>query len=200
MRICFFGDSFVNGVGDDTALGWPGRVVAILRLHGLDVTGYNLGVRRETSADILKRWQFEAASRLPAAFPRRLAFSFGTNDCTDGGNGSPRVPQAHALANASAILGKAARIAPTLMIGPVPVLDDPVVDRRIEALSAALAGVCTGVGAAYLDIFSFINGCAEWRAEAEAGDGSHPNKGGYGALAAHIVNWPGFRQWVGSEG
>ena len=25
MRICFFGDSFVNGTGDDECLGWVGR-------------------------------------------------------------------------------------------------------------------------------------------------------------------------------
>jgi acyl-CoA thioesterase-1 len=28
MRICFFGDSFVNGTGDDDGLGWVGRIVA----------------------------------------------------------------------------------------------------------------------------------------------------------------------------
>lgn len=26
MRICFIGDSFVNGTGDDTCLGWVGRI------------------------------------------------------------------------------------------------------------------------------------------------------------------------------
>ena len=43
MRICFIGDSFVNGTGDDDALGWPGRVVSMARSKGLDVTYYNLG-------------------------------------------------------------------------------------------------------------------------------------------------------------
>ena len=46
MRICFIGDSFVNGTGDDDALGWPGRVVSLARSKGLDVTYYNLGVAR----------------------------------------------------------------------------------------------------------------------------------------------------------
>ena len=28
LRICFVGDSFVAGTGDETALGWVGRVTA----------------------------------------------------------------------------------------------------------------------------------------------------------------------------
>ena len=35
-RICFFGDSFVNGTGDDDALGWVGRLCAAERRAGLD--------------------------------------------------------------------------------------------------------------------------------------------------------------------
>jgi acyl-CoA thioesterase-1 len=55
MRICFFGDSFVNGTGDDDALGWVGRAVASARHAGRDVTAYNLGVRGDTSADVAAR-------------------------------------------------------------------------------------------------------------------------------------------------
>lgn len=53
MQICFFGDSFTYGVGDPAGLGWRGRVVR--RLIGVrpDVTAYDLGIRRNTSADIL---------------------------------------------------------------------------------------------------------------------------------------------------
>ena len=81
MRLCFFGDSFVAGAGDDAALGWPGRLTAWARRAGVDVTAYNLGVRRDTSSDIAARWGAEAVARLPADFERRLAFSFGANDC-----------------------------------------------------------------------------------------------------------------------
>jgi lysophospholipase L1-like esterase len=65
MRICFFGDSFVNGTGDDDGLGWVGRVVARARQGGRDVTAYNLGIRRDTSADVAARWVGEARLRLP---------------------------------------------------------------------------------------------------------------------------------------
>jgi len=56
MRICFVGDSFVNGTGDPEYLGWTGIICAVTRSWGYDITYYNLGIRRETSADILARW------------------------------------------------------------------------------------------------------------------------------------------------
>jgi hypothetical protein len=52
MRICFVGDSLVNGTGDPVGLGWVGRACAAARRRGHEVTCYNLGIRRDTSADI----------------------------------------------------------------------------------------------------------------------------------------------------
>lgn len=77
MRLCFFGDSFVNGTGDDDCLGWVGRLCAAERRVGRDLTVYNLGVRRDTSDDILRRWRREAEARLPPGCGGRLVFSFG---------------------------------------------------------------------------------------------------------------------------
>lgn len=51
MRLCFIGDSFVNGTGDDACLGWAGWICAAARQQGHDVTAYNLGVRRDTSTN-----------------------------------------------------------------------------------------------------------------------------------------------------
>lgn len=99
MRVCFTGDSIVNGTGDDDGLGWVGRIVAKLRAHGRDITYYNLGIRRDTSADVAARWRDEIERGLPPRFTRRLAFSFGANDCVMEGPG-PRVSLAHSLANA----------------------------------------------------------------------------------------------------
>src|SRR5690349_13574317 len=139
MRICFIGDSFVNGVGDDSGLGWIGRLGVALRAAGCDLTLYNLGVRRDTSADIARRWRAEAEARLPEGVDGRLVFAFGTNDGTPGeGPGRVRVPHAESLANAEAILGTARAWRPTLMVGPLPVGDDPDTESRIAALSRDL--------------------------------------------------------------
>ncbi|MGD1712770.1 hypothetical protein [Dapis sp. BLCC M172] len=54
IRICFIGDSFVNGTGDPDYLGWTGRICQTFYNQGYDIKYYNLGVRRETIA-ILNR-------------------------------------------------------------------------------------------------------------------------------------------------
>ncbi len=113
MRICFFGDSLVNGTGDDDGLGWVGRVVAQARHGGCDVTAYNLGVRRDTSADVAARWMGEARLRLPAEHDGRLVFSFGANDCiASDEDGSPRVKPADSIAERPDHSGWGTRLAP----------------------------------------------------------------------------------------
>ena len=90
MRICFIGDSFVNGTGDPKYLGWTGRVCRAASGQRQDITYYNLGVRGETSADIETRWLSEISCRLPHYCDGRIVFSFGVND-TYFENGKTRV-------------------------------------------------------------------------------------------------------------
>jgi lysophospholipase L1-like esterase len=59
MHLFFIGDSFVNGTGDPDYLGWTGRVCQAGYQQGWKITAYNLGVRRETSAEIKQRWLHE---------------------------------------------------------------------------------------------------------------------------------------------
>lgn len=152
-RICFFGDSMVNGTGDDACLGWVGRICASARHSGRDLTCYNLGIRRDTSADVLARWQREAEARLPPEHDGRLVFSFGANDCCPGEDiGGVRVAPGRAVANAETILTAAVVWCPTLMVGPLPIYD-AAVDRRIRHLSDDFASLCAQLGVAYLDVF-----------------------------------------------
>ena len=81
MGICFFGNSFVNGMGDGGCLGWPGRLCAEVRQHGHAVALHNLGIRRDTSDDVVHRWKREASARLRSEHDGRLVFPFGVNDC-----------------------------------------------------------------------------------------------------------------------
>jgi len=197
MRICFFGDSFVNGTGDDDCLGWTGRVCAAARHMRHDVTHYNLGIRRDSSADVAARWRREAATRLPPDQDGRLVFSFGANDCMPDGAGGIRVAHEHTLANARAILASSLAEWPTLMVGPAPVGDDASTDRRIKAVSVDLGQVCAALGVPYLDVFDALLASEAWAREAALGDGSHPNSGGYAALAGIVASWSAWRAWFG---
>ena len=196
MRICFFGDSFVNGTGDDACLGWVGRICVRARESGCDLTVYNLGIRRDTSADIAARWAAEARCRLPPGVDGRLVFSFGANDCADDGTGAGRLPAAQTLRHARQILEAAGARAPTLMVGPPPV-GTAAADARGATLSADLAGLCGALSIPFLPVAGSLSGCRQWREEAAAGDGAHPNMGGYAALAALVAAWPAWQDWTG---
>ncbi|WP_207481281.1 GDSL-type esterase/lipase family protein [Arenibaculum pallidiluteum] len=198
MRICFIGDSFVNGTGDDACLGWVGRIGAAMRAAGCDVTLYNLGVRRDTSADIALRWRREAEARLPADQDGRLVFSFGANDCAAGDDGAARLPLSVSLANAGAILAAARAWRPTLMLGPLPV-GDAGTDPRIGILSRELGPLCARLDVPYLAVFDAMRACAPWRDEAAAGDGSHPGAKGYAALAELVGSWAALRDWMAAS-
>lgn len=196
QRVCFFGDSFVNGTGDDEALGWVGRLCAAERRAGADLTVYNLGVRRDTSADVLGRWRAEAGLRLPAAVLGRLVFSFGLNDLARDEAGASRIAPARTLANAAEILGEASALWPTLMVGPPPITDDAGRNAEIVRLSADLGRLCADAGVPFLDLTAFaVEHLALWRAEAEAGDGIHPNAKSYAALAGVVGRWSAWRAW-----
>ena len=196
VRICFFGDSFVNGTGDDACLGWVGRVCAAARHRGLDLTGYNLGIRRDTSADVAARWMREAEARLPPECDGRLVFAFGANDCASDPDGAPRLEIDRVLANAEAILAAARAWRPTLMVGPLPILDDRLADARIARLSSELRRLCERLSLPYFDALRVASCSAGWRDEAAASDGSHPNERGYAELAGAIDRWPVWRRWL----
>ena len=193
VRICFIGDSFVNGTGDPACLGWAGRVCATEQAAGHDVTYYNLGVRRDTSADIAERWHAEAAARLPAGVDGRLVFSFGVNDTVVEG-GRQRVALPETLANARAVLTAAAAWLPTLMVGPPSVID-AAQQLRVGSLSAALATLCAEIGVPYLEVNGPLGDAAVWAAEVAAGDGAHPAAEGYLALARLFERWAPSRAW-----
>jgi lysophospholipase L1-like esterase len=196
-RICFFGDSLVNGTGDPDCLGWVGSICAAARQMGLDLTCYNLGIRRDTSADILARWRREADARLPAETARRLVFSFGANDCIFE-DGLRRVQPTQTVANARAMLAAAVAYAPTVMIGPAPTSETAVNDR-IQALVPALGAVCHELRVPFLDVFGPLMSSSAWMREVAHGDGAHPGRGGYEELAALVEGWATWRAWLESS-
>ena len=66
-----------------------------------------------------------------------------------------------------------------------------------SALSQALGDLCARLGVPWLPLFEAVSASPAWRAEAAAGDGSHPGAGGYAALADHLLGQAAFRAWLG---
>lgn len=194
LRIAFLGDSMTNGTGDPAMLGWVGRICANAWARGHDVTAYNLGIRRDTSADIHARWRAEIAARLPPEHPRALVFCFGVNDCVEEA-GAPRVHPDATLRHAHTMLTAARAIAPVLMVGPPPI-DDAGVNARLRALDPRLATLCAELAVPYLPVLEKLLADPHWIAEARTGDGAHPGAKGYAAMAALVDAWPAWREWL----
>ncbi len=196
MKICFFGDSFVNGTGDDTCLGWTGRVCAAARQAGHDITYYNLGIRGNTSEDILGRWHQEASARINKGDKALLVFSFGTNDCAAGEDGRSLLPQNDRLKNARSIIVDAPKAWPTLMVGPLPIVNDAKANKRITDLSRQAGALARAHRVPYLDVFSAMKDSDTWKAECEKGDGVHPGAGGYELVADMVASWDAWKERV----
>ena len=84
VGIVFVGDSLVAGLGDPKGQGWVSRVVGRTHSADLELTAYNLGVRGDTTADVLARWKAECAPRWRGRAEKRLVISVGGNDAATG--------------------------------------------------------------------------------------------------------------------
>lgn len=207
LRICFVGDSITVGSGDLDFLGWPGRLCIAETERGHDVTLYNNGVRGDTSDMIAPRWRAECESRLPPHVDGRLVFSFGLNDMAEEAGVGIRVPMERSLANARDILGPARDWLPTLMVGPIPTVDEmqPYVfpngisyrfdNPRTAELSARYAELCAGLDIPYLGLHGALSENPQWDTEQRNCDGVHARGGGYAIIAGIVGDWPAWRAW-----
>lgn len=208
LRICFVGDSITVGSGDSGFLGWPGRLCVAETARGHDLTLYNMGVRGDTSDMILPRWRSECEVRLPPHVDGRLIFSFGVNDMAEEPGTGIRVPLEKSLANARAMLSEAKAWLPTLMIGPVPTIDDmqPFTfpngisyhfdSTRSAELSAAQRELCAELDIPFLDAHAALADNAAWADAQRNCDGVHALGPGYQIIAEMVAGWPAWRDWL----
>lgn len=210
LRICFVGDSMTHGTQDDTTLGWPGRLIAKGRGGGHDLSHYNLGIRRDTSQDIARRWRAECEARLPSTSPGAIVFSFGVNDMACDKDALFRVAPAESHKMARAMVGEAAARWPVLWISPVPIgrggsgiancalwaLEADYQDKRVAMLTQDYAAIAAELKVPYLDLFAPLSRSRRWRwALAASPDGVHPPARGYALMARLIGRWPAWQAW-----
>jgi lysophospholipase L1-like esterase len=193
LRVLALGDSFVAGVGDPDGRGWFGRLVSAAGRRGVATTAYNLGVRRDTTGDVLARWHREVAVRRAPGCDERLVVSVGVNDCTVE-NGTQRVATEQSVADLARLLADAGEAGlPTFVVGPPPIADAEV-NRRVVELSARFRDVCADAGAPFVEVVHDLVRDERWTAEVRDGDGAHPGAGGYERLAAVVL--PARLGWI----
>lgn len=207
-RICFIGDAFTVGAGDETTMGWVGRLAAGEWQRGHDISVYNLGIRANSSRDIAARWKAECQARIPAGANGRLVFMFGGNDAKETVGQGVEVPLEEALANVRAFMGEAARWLPTLWIGLIPMNEDKPYpqllaggpqyafsNERQALYNERYAALAAELDIPFLDLHSRLIGDPRWMELTQEGDGSNPAGEGYAFVAGIISQWPAWRAW-----
>ena len=196
-RIFFIGDSFTHGTGDPEGLGWIGRVCAQAMTQGKDLTGYNLGVRGDTTYLIQQRWQPEVQCRIAETALVGFVFSFGANDVNlDGETGRPRVCLTDSLIYAQRILRQAEQMGPVLMVESPPIADDAAANQRLIELNQQIADLCNTLAIPHIPTCTALLNNSVWVEEAIANDGAHPRAEGYKALAKIILGSKQWPQWL----
>lgn len=193
LGLCFVGDGFVAGFGDPKALGWVSRVVGRTPTQDLTLTSYNLGIRGDSSADVMTRWRAECPARWEGRTERRLVVAVGAEDVDQG------ITTARSRLNLANILDDAASIGvATFVVGPTPTLDQER-NVRLEVLSSAQSDVCNRREVPFVDCFNPLVRHEQWQSDLAAGDASHPGQAGYGLVAWLVLNG-GWLRWLHLDG
>ena len=189
IALVFIGDAYVAGYGDPKGLGWVSRVVGRTAHADVDITAYQLGVRDETSADVLARWRIECPPRWKGRSEKRLVVAVGHNDAVNAmSTARVRLNLANILDDAAAS-GVAA-----FAVGPTPTLDADL-NARLEIVVEAQADVCARRGVAYVDCYRPLISHEQWHSDLGAAGGVYPGQAGYG-LIAWLVLHGGWDQWL----
>lgn len=190
VAIVFMGASMVAGVGDPKGQGWVTRVVGRTAHPDLELTAYNLGVRGQSSGDLLARWHTECPPRWKDRGERRLVVSIGANDIAAG------VTLARHRLNLANILDEAAANGVSAFVVSPPPSSDETFNEKLAVLVEAQADVCARRSVPFVDCFRPLLGHDQWRSELAASrDGHHPGQAGYG-LIAWLVLHNGWNEWL----
>ena len=191
LRVCFLGDSFTLGTGDDDGLGWVGRVHAAERGRGIDLTVYNLGIRGQTGAEIADRTPREVEPRLAGKGDRRaVVASFGSND----------IYQDRPVEETASALERIVRWAGgqgyAVFVVGAPHAAEPELDALRALYNVNLEETARRLGAPYLDVRERVADWTPWHRGAMEGDGVHPGAEGYALVAAAFGAWLPWRRWL----
>lgn len=193
MVICFIGDSLTQGIGDELALGWVGRLARESFLkdpaRSRAMTVCNLGVRSDSSIRIAARWKQETDRRRRPGEDMAFVFSFGAAD------GKFDLPGEETLAAARSVLAGATGLGRTLYIAPPPAFE-PSWSAHIRQTGQVVAGICAELGIPAFDFHAPLAAEPAYMASLEA-DGIHPDAAGYERMAELLRGWSPMRELLG---
>ncbi len=207
LRICFVGDSYINGSGDEACLGWIGRLCQQRFTRDFRLTFYDLGIRGATTDEIRGRWQQECRARFPDGADNRVVLQFGINDVAEIVGKGRRVEDDASVANAEAIVRGVADLYPALWVGVPPanvacspmhpsegMVIDFLQDTAI-ALNRRYAALAAELGVPYLDIQTPLLANPDYMHSLTQGDRMHCDGSGYAMMAGLVDGWDAWAEW-----
>lgn len=212
LRICFVGDSYMNGTGDLETLGWVRRLCKLRLTPTQRFTSYELGIRGQTTDGLKDRWQAECAQRLPEGSDNRVVLQFGINDVAEIVDVGVRVPLEQSVHNAREIVTGVAALYPVLWVGlppanvpcspmhPSPGLVITFDQDRAIALNDAYRDLAAELKVAYCDIQTPLLADAEYMAGLTKADQMHCDGRGYELMAAVVDQWEPWAAWFRRDG
>ena len=207
LRICFVGDSYVNGTGDEQCLGWIGRLCARRFAHRFRLTFYDLGIRGATTDEIRGRWRKESEPRLQPGADNRIVLQFGINDVAEIVGSGRRVDENISVDNATVIVRQASGLYPTLWVGLPPAnvacspmrpsegLEITFSQEAAMALNQRFMALAATLGVTYLDIQTPLLADQDYMASLTRGDRMHCSGSGYAIMADLVDRWDAWAGW-----
>ena len=209
-KLVVLGDSGVYGWGDPEHGGWCER----LRRHWMGLPSgpviYNLGVRGDGLERLAARLRSEVLRRgeLRRQTPQGILIGVGLNDIARVGRPDGRhqlAPEAF-LFGLQQLLQEARSIAPVLVLGLTPVLEEvmPFADvlwyhlddaRRYEGL---LEEACLEADVPFLPLLERLLS-DPWWPQLLGSDGLHLNGEGHRQIYEWVHRWPALLEWAGLQ-
>ncbi|MDP3726267.1 MAG: GDSL-type esterase/lipase family protein [bacterium] len=192
VNICIFGDSIVYGQGDTEKGGWAIQ----LRNHfesrankELDARVYALGIRGETSQDLLKRLKAECIARKPDI----IFCAIGINDSqvSDSKKGTPLTPLSEFIKNIKGIFDIAEQFTNKIVFIGLTSVDESKTtptdwgtyydNENVKRYDTVIEEFCRKKEVTYIQINNLLS-------EADLFDGIHPNIEGHKKMFEKIRN------------
>ncbi len=209
-KLVVLGDSGVYGWGDPDEGGWCER----LRRHWMGLPEgpvlYPLGVRGDGLERVAARLAAEVGCRgeLRRQRPQGILLAVGLNDTARVGrpDGRPQLAEDAFLFGLQQLLREAGAIAPVLVLGLTPVLEEgmPYAEvlwyglqavRRYEGL---IEEACLEADVPFLPLVDALLADPAWP-QWLSGDGLHLNGEGHRAVYERVRRWPALLEWAGLQ-
>ena len=206
-KLIVLGDSGVYGWGDPEEGGWCER----LRRHWMGLPGgpvlYPLGVRGDGLERVAARLEREVSCRgeLRRQQPHGILLAAGLNDTARVGrpDGRPQLDAEGFLFGLQQLLERARSMAPVLVMGLTPVLEEPMpyaevlwysLDqvRRYEGL---LEEACLEADVPFLPLLDALLADPCW-SQWLSSDGVHLNSEGHRQVYQRVQRWPALLRWA----